>query len=76
MSDLLAPFRRASVTRAGRAGAGPGEDFAAAQEPLEVRLHGGPFAVIMRIPGADGELAAGFLPSESMYTHARRIEEV
>jgi len=39
-------------------------DRAAAEEPLEVRLHGRPFAVIMRTPGADRELAAGFLLSE------------
>jgi FdhD protein len=39
-------------------------DRAATEEPLEVRLHGQPFAVIMRTPGADRELAAGFLLSE------------
>ena len=39
----------------------PGVDRAAAEEPLEIRLHGRPFAVIMRTPGADRELAAGFL---------------
>src|SRR5262249_14917771 len=39
-------------------------DRAAAEEPLEVRLHGKPFSVIMRTPGADRELAAGFLLSE------------
>jgi FdhD protein len=41
-------------------------DAAAAEEPLEVRLHGRPFAVIMRTPGADRELAAGFLLSEGV----------
>jgi FdhD protein len=39
-------------------------DLVAAEEPLEVRLHGRPFAVIMRTPGADRELAAGFLLAE------------
>jgi len=39
-------------------------DRAATEEPLEIRLHRGPFAVIMRTPGADRELAAGFLLSE------------
>jgi FdhD protein len=39
-------------------------DRAATEEPLEVRLHGRPFAVIMRTPGADRELAAGFLLAE------------
>jgi FdhD protein len=39
-------------------------DMAAVEEPLEIRLNGAPFAVIMRTPGADRELAAGFLFSE------------
>lgn len=42
----------------------PDVDRAAAEEPLEIRLHGRPFAVIMRTPGADRELAAGFLLAE------------
>jgi FdhD protein len=42
----------------------PDTDRAAAEEPLEIRLHGRPFAVIMRTPGADRELAAGFLLAE------------
>src|SRR5438270_2269037 len=45
-------------------------DSAAAEEPLEVRLHGQPFAVIMRTPGADRELAAGFLLAERVITGA------
>jgi len=39
-------------------------DRAAAEEPLEVRLNGRAFAVIMRTPGHDRELTAGFLLSE------------
>jgi FdhD protein len=39
-------------------------DRAATEEPLEIRIHDRPFAVIMRTPGADRELAAGFLLSE------------
>jgi FdhD protein len=66
MSDSRAPFRRVKVTRVGRADAGKGEDRAATEEPLEVRLHGRSFAVIMRTPGADRELAAGFLLSEGI----------
>jgi FdhD protein len=66
MSELLSPFRRVHVTRVGRGSDGRREDFAAAEEPLEVRLHGKPFAVIMRTPGQDRELAAGFLLSEEV----------
>ena len=39
-------------------------DRAVTEEPLEIRLHGRPFAVVMRTPGNDRELAAGFLLSE------------
>jgi FdhD protein len=39
-------------------------DRAATEEPLEIRIHDRPFAVIMRTPGADRELAAGFLLAE------------
>jgi FdhD protein len=66
MSESLSPFRRVQVTRVGRGSDGPREDLAAAEEPLEVRLHGKPFAVIMRTPGEDRELAAGFLLSEEV----------
>jgi FdhD protein len=45
-------------------------DRAATEEPLEIRLHGQPFAVIMRTPGADRELAAGFLLAERVIASA------
>ena len=45
-------------------------DCAATEEPLEVRLHDRPFAVIMRTPGADRELAAGFLLAERVIAGA------
>jgi FdhD protein len=38
----------------------------AVEEPMEVRVNGAPFAVIMRTPGADRELAAGFLLAEDV----------
>ena len=72
----LEPFRRVRVTRVGRGDSGEGEDRAAAEEPLEVRLHGKPFAVIMRTPGADRELAAGFLLSEGVVRSAADIGAV
>jgi FdhD protein len=66
MSDPGTPYRRVRVARIGRGGARCAVDSAATEEPLEVRLHGRAFAVIMRTPGADRELAAGFLLSESI----------
>jgi FdhD protein len=66
MSDAHAPFRRVRVTRVGPSDRSPVDDAAATEEPLEVRLHGKPFAVIMRTPGMDRELAAGFLLSEGI----------
>ena len=50
-----------------------GVDRAATEEPLEVRLHGRPFAVIMRTPGADCQLAAGFLLAERIVKSADDI---
>jgi FdhD protein len=54
------------VGRASRGADGATHDLAAVEEPLEVRLHGKPFAVIMRTPGEDRALAAGFLLSEGV----------
>ena len=51
-------------------------DLAAVEEPLEVRLHDRPFAVIMRTPGADRALAAGFLLSEGVVAGAHELGAV
>lgn len=66
MSDPRAPLRPVGVTRVGDGAITHDNDVAATEEPLEVRLHGKPFAVIMRTPGMDRELAAGFLLSEGI----------
>jgi FdhD protein len=65
-----------TVTRVGRLASGRAEDVAAIEEPLEVRLHGRPFAVIMRTPGADRELAAGFLLAEGVIRSAADLGAV
>jgi FdhD protein len=41
-------------------------DEVAVEEPLEVRVDGSPIAVTMRTPGADEELALGFLFGEGL----------
>ena len=61
------------VGRPGRGTEGTTRDLAAVEEPLEVRLHGKPFAVIMRTPGEDRALAAGFLLSEGVVRTADDI---
>lgn len=42
------------------------EDLLAVEEPLELRVGGRSVAVVMRTPGHDRELAAGFLVSEGL----------
>jgi FdhD protein len=66
-------MRRIAVVRVGRAGGEAGDadtgiDTVAVEAPLEVRLDGQPFAVTMRTPGADRDLAAGFLFTEGIVT--------
>jgi FdhD protein len=67
MSEAHRPFDVVRVRGSARATA---PDRAATEEPLEVRLHDRPFAVIMRTPGADRELAAGFLLAERVIAGA------
>jgi FdhD protein len=58
---VIAPVRRLN---GGEAAAG--DDALAVEEPLEIWLDGAPLAVIMRTPGHDDELAAGFLHGEGL----------
>ena len=60
----LTPAREVRVTHVSPGGSQHTTDLAAAEEPLDIRLHGKSFAVIMRTPGHDRELAAGFLQAE------------
>jgi FdhD protein len=64
MMPMAGPLRSVEVVRVRGRERGADTDCAATEEPLEVRLHDRPFAVIMRTPGADRELAAGFLLAE------------
>jgi FdhD protein len=64
--------RRYESVRVGPDG-GPRQDRVAVEEPMEVRVNGAPFAVIMRTPGADRDLAAGFLLAEDVIRDADEI---
>ena len=70
LPETLAPARVVDVTRVTGDSVSHTTDMAATEEPLDVRLHGQSFAVIMRTPGKDRELAAGFLMSERVIRSA------
>jgi FdhD protein len=61
------------VVRVGASARASVSDVAATEEPLEIRLGGLPFVVIMRTPGSDRELAAGFLLSEQIVRQPTEI---
>lgn len=63
MSD---PTIKARVTRLRGADTERTDDTLAVEEPLEIRLAGKPVAVVMRTPGHDRELAAGFMFTEGI----------
>ena len=67
---MLPPFQSVEIVRVRDGSHAAGIDRAATEEPLEIRLHGRPFAVIMRTPGADRALAAGFLLAEGVLRSA------
>lgn len=69
----LTPARLVRVIRVGPGGASSTTDSAAAEEPLDVRLHGRSFAVIMRTPGDERALVAGFLLSERIIRSAADV---
>lgn len=71
------PMKNASlpvdVVRLGPEGRGAHADWVAVEEPMEVRVNGSSFAVIMRTPGSDPELAAGFLLAEDVIRTADEL---
>jgi FdhD protein len=51
-------------------------DHVASEEPLEIRVEGHSVAVVMRTPGQDRELAAGFLLTENLIRSAADIFDI
>jgi len=54
----------------------PFTDHAAVEEPLQLIVDGHPLAVLMRTPGHDRELAAGFLLTEAVISRADQISSI
>ncbi|MEO1082861.1 MAG: formate dehydrogenase accessory sulfurtransferase FdhD, partial [Acidobacteriota bacterium] len=50
------------------------DDQVIVELPLEIRLDGEPFVITMRTPGADRELAAGYLFTEGLINGPRDVE--
>jgi FdhD protein len=63
--------RRSEAGRLREAG-----DLVACEEPLEIQLGAEPFAVVMRTPGADRELALGLLLAEGIVAAAGDVASV
>lgn len=55
---------------------GEKSDVVATEEPLEIRVEGRPLAVVMRTPGHDRELAAGFLLTEGVIKSAKDVFDI
>ncbi|HVJ45368.1 MAG TPA: formate dehydrogenase accessory sulfurtransferase FdhD [Luteolibacter sp.] len=68
------PVRRIFLTRNG--GTTPEPDHVAVEEPLELRLDGHPVSILMRTPGHDEELAAGFLLTEGLVASPAQIRKI
>jgi len=75
-AESLTPARSVPVLRVSGGTATEAMDRTAAEEPLDIRLHGRSFAVIMRTPGEDRALAAGFLLSERIIRSADDIAAI
>jgi FdhD protein len=68
--------QRIAVVRVDAGGRAAATDAVAIEAALEVRLNGEPFSVTMRTPGADRELAAGFLFTEGIVAAGSDIVDV
>lgn len=65
-----------TLTRCDTAGPHVVLDRVAVEEPLEIRLDGHPVAVLMRTPGHDEDLAAGFLITEDIVSELKDLRKI
>jgi FdhD protein len=68
--------RKVEVTRINGSTESRDADLLAAEEPLEIRVEGRSIAVVMRTPGEDRELAAGFLVTEGLVRMAGDLADI
>lgn len=72
-TDSSSGVREVAFQRLGPEARVDGVDRLAVEEPMEIRVNTEPFAVVMRTPGADRDLAAGFLLAEDVIRDAAEI---
>ena len=68
------PIARRRVTRIRAGEAAEVDDGLVVEEPLEIRLGGVPIAVLMRTPGHDADLVAGFALTEGIALRPGEME--
>jgi FdhD protein len=64
------------IRKIGPDSAKPEQDLVAVEEPLQIRLGDRDFAITMRTPGQDRELAAGFLFTEGVIESPQKIRSI
>ncbi len=72
----MATSQTISLTRSHPDGETTLQDQVAVEEPLEIRLDGHPVAVVMRTPGHDEDLAAGFLMTEGIISTVEQLRKI
>lgn len=63
---MAEPTRQFPIRRYRKGQVAELDDVVVVEEPLEIRLHGEPYQVLMRLPGLEKELALGFLFTEGL----------
>ncbi|MHC4379711.1 MAG: formate dehydrogenase accessory sulfurtransferase FdhD, partial [Planctomycetota bacterium] len=74
--DRIAVLRSRMLAKASGAALSGEEDFVAVEESLEIRVRGYAYAVLMRTPGRERDLIAGFLAAEGLLQGAQDLISV
>jgi FdhD protein len=72
----MATAKKFTITRHDSGGSSQEDDQVACEEPLEIRVEGTSVAIVMRTPGHDEELTAGFLLSEGIIASQTDVFEI